>query len=129
MLDMDAYEVCRKLKSEEHNRNIPVIFISALYDATDKVKGFDAGGVDFITKPFQFEEVVARIETHLALHRLQKQLERQNIQLQREIETRTQIEEELKQHKSHLEEIVAERTAKLRIHSCRQSLERDITYG
>jgi diguanylate cyclase (GGDEF)-like protein/PAS domain S-box-containing protein len=124
MLDMDGYEVCRKLKSEEHNRNIPVIFISALYDATDKVKGFDAGGVDFITKPFQFEEVLARIETHLALHRLQKQLERQNIQLQREIEEREQVEEELKKHKSHLEEIVAKRTAKLR--NINKDLKREI---
>jgi DNA-binding response OmpR family regulator len=74
MLDMDGYEVCRKLKSEGYNRNVPVIFISALYDATDKVKGFDAGGVDFITKPFQFEEVLARIEMHLDLHRLQSSL-------------------------------------------------------
>jgi diguanylate cyclase (GGDEF)-like protein/PAS domain S-box-containing protein len=125
MLDMDGYEVCRKLKSEGYNSNVPVIFISALYDATDKVRGFDAGGVDFITKPFQFEEVLARIEMHLDLHRLQKQLERQNIQLQREIEEREQVEEELKKHKSHLEEIVAERTAKLRI--INKDLHKEIT--
>jgi diguanylate cyclase (GGDEF)-like protein/PAS domain S-box-containing protein len=124
MPDMDGYEVCRQLKSEEYNSNVPVIFISGLYDATDKVKGFNAGGVDYITKPFQFEEVLARIEMHLTLHRLQKQLEGQNIQLQREIEEREQVEEELKKHKSHLEEIVAERTAKLR--NINKDLQREI---
>ena len=124
MPDMDGYEICRKLKSDEHRRNIPVIFISGLYDTTDKVKGFNAGGVDYITKPFQFEEVLARIEIHLTLHRLQKQLEGQNIQLQQEIEERGQVEEELRKHKSHLEEIVAERTAKLR--NTNEELHREI---
>lgn len=124
MPDMDGYEVCRRLKSEKNYRNVPVIFISGLYDATDKVKGFDAGGVDYITKPFQFEELLARIEMHLDLHHLQKQLGRQNIKLQREIREREQVEEELKTHKSQLEEIVAERTAKLR--NINKDLQREI---
>jgi len=114
MPDMDGYEVCRQLKADERSRGIPVIFISGLYESANKVKGFDAGGVDYITKPFQFEEVLARLEIHLALHRLQKQLEGQNIQLQREVKEREQAEDELRRHKSHLEEIVAERTSKLR---------------
>lgn len=69
MPDMNGYEVCEKLKSEEKLKNIPVIFLSALSDTIDKVKAFGAGGVDYITKPFQFEEVEARVETHLELRR------------------------------------------------------------
>ena len=57
MPNMDGYEVCHKLKSDEHSSRIPVIFISGLYDAVNKVKGFNVGGIDYITKPFQLEEV------------------------------------------------------------------------
>ena len=110
MPDMDGYEVCRCLKSDEKSRMIPVIFISAPDETVDKVKGFEAGGVDCITKPFQPVEVLAKVEAHLSLHRLQKQLEGQNIQLQQEIAKRERIEEELRRHKAHLEELVAERT-------------------
>ncbi len=81
MPEMDGYEVCRRLKQKEELREIPVIFISALQETVDKVKAFSAGGVDFITKPFQFEEVEARVRTHLDIRRLQVQLERQNRQL------------------------------------------------
>lgn len=69
MPEMNGYEVCEKLKAEEKLKNIPVIFLSALSDTIDKVKAFGAGGVDYITKPFQFEEVEARVETHLELRR------------------------------------------------------------
>ena len=85
MPDMDGYEVCRCLKSDENSRAIPVIFISVLDEAADKVEGFNAGGVDYITKPFQPEEVLARVKTHLDLRRLQKKLEIQNVQLMSEI--------------------------------------------
>jgi DNA-binding response OmpR family regulator len=61
MPEMDGFEVCKRLKEDEHTRDIPVIFISALQDVQDKVRGFEAGGVDFITKPFQEEEVLARV--------------------------------------------------------------------
>jgi diguanylate cyclase (GGDEF)-like protein/PAS domain S-box-containing protein len=116
MPDMDGYEVCHKLKSDEHGaRPIPVIFISALYDTLDKVEGFNAGGVDYITKPFQLEEVLARVETHLALSHLQRQTEEQNIQLQQEIAERERAEADLRKHKDHLEEIVAKRTSELSI--------------
>ncbi len=77
MPEMDGYEVCRHLKADEHLKDIPVIFISALRDTTDKVRAFHAGAVDYITKPFQFEEVKARVQTHLRLYRMQKELERQ----------------------------------------------------
>jgi len=69
MPEMDGYEVCAKLKSDEKLKDIPVIFLSALSEPKDKVKAFGAGGVDYITKPFQFEEVEARVETHLELCR------------------------------------------------------------
>jgi DNA-binding response OmpR family regulator/DNA-binding CsgD family transcriptional regulator len=78
MPDMDGYEVCRRIKAVEAYREIPVIFISALDETVDKVKGFAAGGVDYITKPFQDEEVLARVQTHLALRQLQQQLVEKN---------------------------------------------------
>mgnify|MGYP001239140853 CR=1 FL=1 len=78
MPEMDGYEVCARMKADEKLKDIPVIFISALYDTVDKVKGFSVGGQDYVTKPFQFEEVHARVETHLNLRRLQLQLEEQN---------------------------------------------------
>jgi PleD family two-component response regulator len=68
MPGMDGYEVCRQLKGDAQTRAIPVIFISALDDVLDKVEAFQAGGVDYITKPFQIEEVLARVENQLALH-------------------------------------------------------------
>jgi len=78
MPGMDGYEVCARMKADEKLKDIPVIFISALHETVDKVKGFSVGGLDYVTKPFQFEEVHARVETHLKLRRLQLQLEEQN---------------------------------------------------
>ena len=72
MPEMDGYEVCAQLKADAALKDIPVIFISARNETIDKVKAFSAGGVDYVTKPFQFEEVYARIETHLQLRRLEK---------------------------------------------------------
>lgn len=66
---MDGFEVCRQIKKDERLKDIPVIFISAASDTEDKLKAFHAGGVDYITKPFQKEEVIARVQTHVALHR------------------------------------------------------------
>ena len=68
MPGLDGYEVCRQLKADAQTRAIPVIFISALDDVLDKVEAFQVGGVDYITKPFQIEEVLARVENQLALH-------------------------------------------------------------
>ena len=76
MPDLNGYEVCRLLKADEVLRGIPVIFISALNENLDKVKAFAVGGVDYLTKPFQMEELHARVETHLKLRRLQVELER-----------------------------------------------------
>jgi putative two-component system response regulator len=75
MPEMDGFEVCRRLKQDTRFQDIPIIFISALTETLDKVKAFGSGGVDYVTKPFQFDEVEARVETHLKLHRYQSQLE------------------------------------------------------
>ena len=83
MPEMDGYEVCEHLKANPQTRDIPIIFISALDATQDKVKAFTVGGVDYISKPFQFEEVLARVETHLALRRLQKRLQDANKRLER----------------------------------------------
>ena len=78
MPGMDGLELCRLLKQQEATRDTPVIFISSLDDTVDKLNGFAAGGVDYITKPFHPSEVLARIDTHLKLCRLQRQLEEKN---------------------------------------------------
>ena len=86
MPEMDGYEVCRRLKQDDKLREIPVVFLSALGETVDKVRAFDAGGVDYVTKPFEFAEVRARVELHLRLRRLQVQLEAHNRELQDRVE-------------------------------------------
>jgi two-component system, sensor histidine kinase and response regulator len=81
MPEMNGFEVCDHLKADARLHGIPVIFISALTEQMDKVKAFAVGGVDYLTKPFQMEELYARIETHLNLRRLQIELEETNAQL------------------------------------------------
>ncbi len=81
MPEMNGYEVCEQLKADDTLKGIPVIFISALTEQLDKVKAFAIGGVDYITKPFQMEELHARVETHLKLRRLQIELEATNSRL------------------------------------------------
>ncbi|MHC5765760.1 MAG: response regulator, partial [Nostoc sp.] len=95
MPEMNGYEVCQHLKANDRTREIPVIFISALGDVLDKVKAFAVGGVDYITKPFQLEEVLARIENHLTIWKLQRQLQAQNERLQQEISERAKAEEKV----------------------------------
>ncbi len=92
MPGMDGYEVCERLKSDDRAKEIPVIFISSLSETGDKVRAFQSGGVDYVEKPFRFEEVFARIETHIKIRRLQC---------------------ELSLHTQHLEELVNERTGQL----------------
>ncbi len=81
MPEMNGYEVCEQLKADDRLKGIPVIFISALTEQLDKVKAFAMGGVDYITKPFQMEELHARVETHLKLRGLQQELEETNSRL------------------------------------------------
>ncbi|GAB7024874.1 PP2C family protein-serine/threonine phosphatase [Geotalea toluenoxydans] len=82
MPDMDGYEVCRRLKEDPLLREIPVIFLSGLDATQDKVKAFKAGGVDYITKPFQFDEMQARVTTHVRLRQFQSELEQKRRELQ-----------------------------------------------
>lgn len=103
MPEMDGFEVCRRLRAQPSTRDVPVIFVSALSETDEKVQGFEVGAVDFVTKPFQRDELLARVRTHLELNRL----------------------------RDHLEDLVAERTAELvesgnTIHQLNQSLERRI---
>lgn len=92
MPGMDGFEVCRRLKSDERTRDIPVIFISALDDLSNKIKGFETGGVDYITKPFQVEEVLARVKTHLTIRNLQQELEKKNQELIEATHLREEVE-------------------------------------
>ncbi len=93
MPDMDGYEVCRRLKQDEDLSAVPVIFLSALTETEDKVQAFTVGGLDYITKPFQFEEVEARIEIHLRLRRLQREVEEQNRRLEESYDRLQDLEE------------------------------------
>lgn len=131
MPGIDGFEVCRRLKQTPAIRDIPVIFLSASGEYEEKVKGFQNGGVDYITRPFNSDEVLARIKTHLTLHHLQleltlayKEVEKQveertlelvesNTQLKKEITERKQAEQALENHREQLEELVKERTKDL----------------
>jgi two-component system sensor histidine kinase/response regulator len=106
MPDIDGYEVCQLLKSDEITRDIPVIFLSALQDVFDKVKAFKLGGADYITKPFQVEEVFARVENQLTIQKLQKQLKKQNHQLLWEIQERQRYAIELNNRNKQIESIL-----------------------
>lgn len=77
MPEMDGFEVCRQLKAHPKTRDVPVIFVSAILDTDEKVRGFELGAVDFVTKPFQREELLARVRTHLEVDRLRNHLEEQ----------------------------------------------------
>lgn len=81
MPGIDGFETCRRLKADPTTQNIPIIFMTALADTLDKVKGFKMGAVDYITKPFQHQEVLIRIQTHLTINNLQKQLQQKNEEL------------------------------------------------
>lgn len=113
MPGMDGFEVCRRLKADEATRDIPVIILSALMETTDKTRGFELGAVDYLTKPVQAQEALARIKTHMALSSVTKQLSIQNLQLHREVADRKRAEAELRRHKNQLEEVVAARTLEL----------------
>ena len=89
MPEMNGYQVCEHLKANEQTRDIPIIFISALGETQDQVKGFDAGGVDYVVKPFQIGQVLARIRTHLTLRTMQKQLAQREQKLQTAVKERT----------------------------------------
>lgn len=114
MPKIDGYDVCKQLKSNQKTQGVPVIFISALDETWDKVKAFAVGGADYITKPFQVEEVLARVENQLTLHKLQRQLIEQNQLLQQEIRDRISAQAALEALNQELETRIQARTVELR---------------
>ncbi|MBF0227899.1 MAG: response regulator, partial [Desulfobacterales bacterium] len=113
MPEMDGFDVCQKLKQNPLTSDIPIIFITADSDPSDKIKGFKMGAIDYITKPFQTEEVLARINRHLEIHTLKKQLEKQNIQiklqneqLENEIAVRRKAEKYMKKNEARLQSLL-----------------------
>ncbi len=117
MPGIDGFETCRLLKSEPKTQDTPVIFMTALSSTEERVKGFEAGAVDYVVKPIQQEEVLARIKLHLKLHFLTQNLEERNqklsqtnLLLERQIEERQVIETNLKKTNQRLKQVLKERT-------------------
>jgi DNA-binding NtrC family response regulator len=111
MPGLDGYETCRRLKSDPKTAAIPVIFMTALGDLEDKVRAFDAGGVDHVTKPFQAEEVLSRVRAHLELARLRRELACTNLELERRVGERTaELERALDEVKTLKARVEAENT-------------------
>lgn len=106
MPGIDGFETCRRLKAEEGTKEIPVIFATSLARTAEKVKGFRIGAVDYITKPFQLDEVMARVSAHLTIRALQRSLQEQNAQLQREIVVRKRIEGALRRSQKQSEQLL-----------------------
>ncbi len=102
--DINGFEVCKVLKMYSETQYIPIVFMTALADTTSKIRGLELGAADYITKPIQHKEVLARVNTHLSLYRLQKQLSQQNVQLQVEIKTRQSAEKQLVEQNYKLQE-------------------------
>lgn len=113
MPGIDGFETCRRLKKNPATFEIPIIFTTALSDTENKVQGFSLGAVDYVTKPFQQEEVLARVRVHLQLQNLTRTLEEQNQILKREIVQREKAEASLLELNQELEQRVKERTIKL----------------
>jgi two-component system, cell cycle sensor histidine kinase and response regulator CckA len=103
MPGIDGFETCRRLKANDITKKIPVIFMTALSDTVDKVRGLNLGAVDYVTKPLQHEEVLARITLHLHLGRLTKTLQEQNLRLEQEIQERQRSEQKLKEQAALLD--------------------------
>ncbi|MEN8447323.1 MAG: response regulator, partial [Cyanobacteria bacterium J06555_13] len=113
MPGIDGFETCRRLKSNASTTHIPIIFMTALSESTDKVQGLKLGAVDYITKPFQQEEVVTRVEMQLKLHQMNQQLERKNELLNKKVVQQEKTEQQLQQLAQELEQRVQARTAEL----------------
>jgi DNA-binding response OmpR family regulator len=96
MPGIDGFETCRRLKANESSKDIPVIFMTALSETVDKVKGFNVGAVDYLTKPIQEEDLKARVTTHITIRNLNRSLLEQNLRLEQEIRKRQQKEDELR---------------------------------
>ena len=105
MPGVDGFQTCRLLKASETTRDIPVVFMTALTDSADKLTGFEVGAVDYVTKPLDGAEVLARIDTHLSLYTLRRELEHQNALLREEIAARERVQEALQRSNTELEQL------------------------
>lgn len=128
MPDIDGYEVCRRLKADDRTHDIPIIFLSALDEVFDKLQAFQVGGVDYVSKPFQEVELLARIETHLTLRRLQQALKTANETLEDKVQLRTaelaeanqQLQAEIdhrilyQQERDHLFKVISQQSEQVR---------------
>ncbi len=124
MPGMDGYETCQRLKARETTRDIPIIFMTVVTESFDKVKGFQLGAVDYLTKPVETEELLARVRTHLSIARLQQELQTVNADLEREVAARTA---ELRAANTQLQIELAERQrAEAEIHTLNQELEQRV---
>jgi two-component system, cell cycle sensor histidine kinase and response regulator CckA len=103
MPGIDGFETCRRLKANESTKDIPIIFMTALIETVDKVKGLNLGAVDYVTKPLQHEEVLARIELHLRLRNLTKALQEQNLRLEQEMQERFRSEQKIREQAALLD--------------------------
>jgi diguanylate cyclase (GGDEF)-like protein len=92
---VNGFETCRRLKAAEASKDVPVIFMTSLTDIADKVRGFEAGAVDYITKPIQHEELLARVNTHISMRKLQMRLLEKNVELEDEISERKKLQDAL----------------------------------
>lgn len=113
MPDINGFELCRHLKNRPQTAQTPVIFLTVLADTSSKLDGFQVGAVDYITKPFLIEEVIARVKTHLTWQQLQKEIQAKNIQLEREINGRKEAQQRLREAYEQLEKRVEARTREL----------------
>lgn len=114
MPEMNGFQVCELLKQDSRTSDIPIIFVSALQETEERIQGFEAGGVDFISKPFQELEVLARVRTHLSLRNMQAHLEelvaKRTMDLEAEIADRKRVELTLLDHQRRLKALASELT-------------------
>lgn len=115
MPGLDGFATSRCLKEKINTCDIPIIFLTALSETVNKIKGFEAGGIDYITKPIEQREVLARIQTHLSLQKMRQHLLTQNKTLQKEVQTRLQVEDKLKKRTEQLEQTLKYRESLRRI--------------
>lgn len=128
---LNGFETCQRLKENSETSAIPVIFMTALSETTDKVRGFKAGAVDYVTKPFQHEELLMRVSTHLTITNLQRELEARNTVLEQEVVQRRLAEQELQTYAAKLQQSneALQEFAYIASHDLQEPLRKILTFG